>query len=109
MAADAEHDGNEILGQCQQCQQCIKFADSERVGNYVDACLCVGYVQGVVSTVYFYSDELKKDAKYCLSGNVTNPQLVRIVVKYLKYNPNILNESRMALVWRALKGAHPCK
>ncbi|MNR61896.1 hypothetical protein D3C85_1837700 [compost metagenome] len=66
-------------------------------------------MQGVVSTVYFYSDELKKDAKFCLPGNVTNSQMVRIVVKYLKDNPKNLNEGRTGLVWSALKDAYPCK
>lgn len=105
-AADPKYDGNELLG---QCQQFIKAADSEVNFNRVDAGVCGGFVQGVNSTVFFLSGDLENDAKFCTPDGVTNGQLVRIVVKYLKDNPKLLNNSRAGLVWFALKDAYPCK
>jgi hypothetical protein len=105
-AAQAKYDGNELLG---QCQQYIKAADKEKNYDQYDTALCSGYIQGVVSTTYFFDESLKKEDKFCIPDNVTNGQLVRIVVKYLKDNPKLLNEPRVSLVWIALMDAYPCK
>jgi hypothetical protein len=106
MAADARFDGNELLP---QCQSYIKLIDGEKTNDFFSAGVCAGFVQGVSNTVYFYSDEVKKNQKFCKPDGVTNAQLVRIVVKYLKDNPKDLNEGRMTLVWTALMDAYPCK
>ena len=101
-------DGNELLV---ECQHYIKLVDGGTVRNDVhfDAGTCVGFVLGVANAVYYYSDELKKDQKFCVPDNASNSQLVRVVVKYLNDNPKILNEERMSLVWLALMDAYPCK
>ncbi|NSX08777.1 hypothetical protein HTX81_09330 [Pseudomonas lini] len=99
-------DGNELLT---QCQSYIKMIDGETNFIAVDAGACGGFVQGVNSTVQFYSDVLKKEDRFCLSDGVTYAQLGRIVVKYLKDNPKQLNKDRTALVWLALIDAYPCK
>jgi hypothetical protein len=99
-------DGNELLT---QCQSYIKMIDGERNYTYIDAGACGGFIQGFNGAVQFYSEVLKKDDKYCIPDGVTNAQLGRIVVKYLKDNPKELNESRVTLVWLALRDAYPCK
>jgi hypothetical protein len=106
IAADATFDGNELLG---QCQSYIKLIDGERTTDYFSGGVCAGFVQGISETVYFYSDGLKKNEKFCKPDGVTNAQLVRIVLKYLKDNPKDLNQARMGLVWSALMDAYPCK
>lgn len=105
MAADAKFDGNMLLS---QCQQYINAADSQKY-NQIDAAVCGGFIQGVTSTVFFFSEDLKKNDRFCLPDNATNGQIARIVVKYLKDNPKLLNEGRAGLVWLALKDAYPCK
>lgn len=106
IAAGPAWDGNELLG---QCQQLIKLMDGEKGSNLLDVGICGGFVEGVASTVSFYGEDLKKEDKFCTPGNVTNSQLVRIVVKYLKENPKLLNKGRTGLVWSALMDAYPCK
>ena len=107
-AMAAGRDGNELLG---QCQHFIRLVDggTARSDEHYDAGTCGGFVQGVNSSVFFYSEVLEKDDKFCVPDSVTNGQLVRIVVKYLKDNPKILNKDRTTLVWLALKDAYPCK
>lgn len=105
-AQAADYDGNSLL---LQCQQYIKAADSEKNYDRVDAALCLGFLQGVQSSFSFLSDDLKEEAKFCLPNGVTNGQITRIVVKYLKDNPKLLNKNRMGLVWLALTDAYPCK
>lgn len=99
-------DGNELLT---QCQSYIKLIDDEKNYSSVNAGACGGFVQGVDSTVQFYSEVLKKDEKYCTPDGVTNTQIVRVVVKFLKDNPQILNKNKTSLVWMALMDAYPCK
>lgn len=106
LAKDLKYDGNELLA---QCQSYIRMMDGEKNLNYIEAGACSGFVQGVNGTVQFYSEVLQKDYKYCLSDGVTNAQLVRIVVKYAKDNPKLLNRERTGLVWSALMDAFPCK
>ncbi|WP_223508746.1 Rap1a/Tai family immunity protein [Pseudomonas sp. BF-RE-29] len=107
-AADIKFDGNQLL---LQCQNFITLVDggTARTDAHYDAGTCAGFVQGVTNTVYFYSDELKKDEKFCMPDGVSYSQLVRVVVKYLKDNPKTLNDDRTALVWRSLIDAYPCK
>jgi hypothetical protein len=99
-------DGNELL---RQCQHTIKAAEMEKSFDRFQAGMCLGMVQGVQSTVYFLSDDLNNDSKFCVPTKVSIGQLVRIVVKYLKDNPKLLNESETGLIWLALKDAYPCK
>jgi hypothetical protein len=104
--AERKYDGNELLG---QCQQYIKLADSDQSFNHIQAGICTGLVEGVISTVVFYSGVLKKDEKFCMPDNVVNAQMVRIVVKYLKDNPKQLNKMNTVLILDAFKDAYPCK
>lgn len=108
MAADAGFDGNELL---MQCQYYIKLVDGGTVKTnaHFSAGACGGFVHGVLATTLFYSDELKKDEKFCVPNNATYAQLVRVVVKYLTDNPKRLNETQMVLTWAALRDAYPCK
>lgn len=105
-AADARFDGNELLG---QCQQYIRFMESEVNFDYIDAGRCSGFVQGVGSSTSLYSEFIPSKLKFCTPDGATNSQLVRIVVKYLKDNPKTLNDDKTVLVWRALLEAYPCK
>lgn len=106
VSAAIKADGNEFLT---QCQHYIKAVESEKDFDRFQAGICSGMVQGVQSTVYFLSDDLKNDAKFCIPADVTNGQSVRIVIKYMKDNPKLLNENRTGLIWLALKDAYPCK
>lgn len=99
-------DGSELLT---QCQHAIKAAEMEKVYDPFQAGMCMGMVQGVQSTVYFLSDDLTNESKFCIPEKAKIGQLVRVVVKYLKENPKFLNEGETGLIWLALRGAYPCK
>lgn len=105
IAAQVKHDGNELLG---QCQQYVKAADKEAYSQ-IDAASCTGFIQGVANTVLFFDESIKKEDKFCIPDSVTNGQLGRIVVKFLQDHPKMLNEPRVSLVWLALNDAYPCK
>ncbi|VVO61274.1 hypothetical protein PS862_00830 [Pseudomonas fluorescens] len=108
MAADPSFDGNELLG---QCQIYIKLVDGGTARNdaHYDAGECGGFVLGVARSTALYGEFIPIKLKFCTPDTVTNSQLVRIVVKYLKDNPKTLSDNRTVLVWRALLDAYPCK
>jgi hypothetical protein len=98
-------DGNSLyvlyLGYSNSSQE--KGAEgSEASGMYF------GYVVGVVNA----TDALAKNKIYCLppkGTGSTNEQLAYVVGAYLTANPHELNEPAMALIYKALKKAFPCR
>jgi len=104
--AENRTDGNELLT---QCQHLINAADLKKGYNPFQAGLCLGSVQAVRGTVDFLSDDLKNDSKFCIPAGVTNGQIARITVKFLKDYPTLLNQSQAGLIWLALTDAYPCK
>ncbi|WP_223592416.1 Rap1a/Tai family immunity protein [Pseudomonas sp. A-R-19] len=105
LASASMDDGNTLL---KQCKQFIKFMDGENA-NGLDAGLCGGFVRGVTSTNFLYSELFKQKFGICEPRNISANQDVRIVVKYLENNPKQLSEDRTILVWLALADAFPCK
>jgi hypothetical protein len=46
---------------------------------------------------------------YCVSGDVTNAQVVRILLKYIRANPTTAHLPTALLFGSAMKEAFPCK
>ena len=65
------------------------------VGNYA------GFILGVC-------DAYSLNELICLGNGVTKGQILAIVAKFLKANPERWNEPAFFLVVAALKGAFPC-
>ena len=62
-------------------------------------------MQGVSNTM-----AILKSKRVCFpKEGIANEQAVRIVVKYLKDNPNRLHENEIALIMIALMHAYPCE
>lgn len=89
-SADGRHDGNELK------------ADMEGPEAGIGRAMAMGYVNGVADALYF------KDVT-CEPANVTQRQVVDIVLKFLRDHPERLHEQRFALVSDALMQAFPCK
>lgn len=101
-------DGNQLL---KHCQVAVRNMDAGVSGNY-DTGMCFGMVQGVTESILILNDSLTKDFKLCLpvgSEGVSRGQSVKIVTKFLKDNPKLLNEHDSLLIMMAYKQAYPCK
>jgi hypothetical protein len=81
--AQTKQDGNAFL--------------KEITGNDMVQMYALGYVFGMSELIP------------CISGEITNGQLVDVVKKYLEQNPETRHLHRSTLVFRALSGAFPCK
>jgi hypothetical protein len=72
------------------------------------------YVLGVVQGAEFGTGivEAKTDKKvpklFCISGDVENGQLVKIVLKYIRDNPKAAHLNTPYLIIYAMRKAYPC-
>lgn len=101
-------DGSELL---RQCQIAVRNMDAGVGGNY-DTGMCFGKIQGVTESILILNNSLPKDLKFCMptgDDGVSHGQSVRIVNKFLRDNPALLNEHDSLLVMMAYKQAYPCK
>jgi hypothetical protein len=106
--SQAEGDGNELL---EHCQVAVDYFDGDESKSVWKAHACIGYVTGMLDMNQAYdSDEFKhKDKKYfCRPQRASNGQIVRVVLKYLKNNPQNLHATKNYSVIIALKQAFPC-
>jgi len=71
---------------------------------YFGSGFCHGYIAGVGSMLTWASEI----NRICIPDGVTGGQVVSIVRKYLKENPESLHESGDLLVTIALRKAFPC-
>jgi len=105
--AQVHADGNELL---QNCNKFIQFVDNPPENpDFGQIGFCLGMVQGVMYLNYVYENRLGSDALFCgPEGGINNGQASRIVVKYLKDNPQELHRHEGSLVIKAFMVAYPC-
>src|SRR5262249_9802826 len=108
-------DGSEFL---RQCNAAVRQMDGETLSaaDQVDAIYCMGYLSGFIDShtaeigarraLQETTDQAKEI--YCLPKAIEVGQLVRIVTKYLKENPKILNKRANVCVVYALVSEFPC-
>lgn len=102
-------DGNRLLADCQSIEQ---FMDKGESRNDTGSGFCMGLIQGVRTSMQVLNDLLEpkyREYRVCFpDGGINNGQGVRVVLKYLRNNPEILNMDESVLVMRAYKNAYPC-
>jgi len=107
--AEEKRDGNELLKKCQSSVYLEdKKTDSPGFDLY-DVQYCFGMLRGVVDTITLYQLSFPKNKLACVPNSVTNGQVARVVVKYLKKNPERLHERDATLMVFAFMEAFPCK
>ena len=102
-------DGNKLLD---LCQSAIRINDhgSGKSGDYQDAGYCFGFMHGISLTYITLNvtDMLKRKFACLPREGVQNLQAARIVVGYLKNNPNLLHKDAHLLTTKAFINAFPC-
>jgi hypothetical protein len=89
-----------------ECVRTVRFMDGDR--NDVDTmkiARCTGYVQG-------YGDALIAlggQSVVCMPDGITVGQMVRIVVKYLQDNPQLLHLDKSRNTLSAFTRTYPCR
>jgi Rap1a immunity proteins len=93
------------------CTTTLRHVDKGYVGytgeDLVDYGWCGGYLNGLVEG-YALAIPYGEPLPFCLPSDGTPEQLMRVVVKYLRENPETLHHWRQLVALRALQHAFPC-
>ena len=108
-----------LLETCQALENAI---EQQRAGKCFGSCgrdFCQGYVSGITDLLDVVAiNASKRDADpkraidtigVCPDNAITVEEAIRVVVKWLKENPNKLHDAAVTDVMRALRQAYPCK
>ena len=91
--------GNKLL------EYCENGADQSRSAHFQEDAYCIGFITGVVDGLRYFDFQ----NRFCLSEGVTQGQAQKVVIKYLKDNPQRLHEGYVPIIYSAIKEAFPCK
>ncbi|MNR35888.1 hypothetical protein D3C85_1537620 [compost metagenome] len=106
-SGSAMADGNKLLD---YCQAAIRFNDTKQADDEVSIGYCLGLMQGVRSLIMYTNTGIPIENQTCLPlSGISNGQTARVVVKYLKENPEQLHQDEGILTLLALRHAFPCK
>lgn len=109
MAQAQENDGNKFL---RSCSAGIRSADGGQLSDaeLTDAWYCVAYISGFLDATVLTLKFAKGNSEICLpERGVGVDQAMRIFVKYLRDNPQILHESGRTSLYIALGKTFPCR
>lgn len=93
----------------QACCAAVKQADGEKISaqEESDAGFCGGYLIGLNEGLRIAVERTK--VNYCLPGGLTGEQMVRVIEKYLRENPQELHKPMRTNAIAAFAKAFPCK
>jgi hypothetical protein len=108
--ANVKSDGNALLGNCLAAENFLDNNDAKGVSMF-DVGYCMGLVRGVADTMVTESTFNKHDKFFDIcfpNKGIGTGQLIRVVVKYLKNNPERLHFNDSILISFALKRVFAC-
>jgi hypothetical protein len=110
---DWKGDGNSLL---RKCSLDVRALDGEKLSSadIAEGAFCVGYISGIHDADYMVQmlEEHEKTTLMkhgCPPSNASTEQVVRVVVKYLRDNPERLHMPASVLVTDAVRSSFPCK
>jgi len=110
---DWKSDGNSLLT---KCSLTVRLLDGEKLStsDALESTFCTGYITGSHDTDYMVQmleehEKITLMKHSCPPSNASTGQVVRIVVKYLRDNPERLNLPASVLVADAVRNSFPCK
>src|ERR1700694_4192999 len=100
--------GNAFLRLCSAVEQ-----DDPPQKETANVFACIGYVTGFINGVQYEqafaeTKNRKMPAPFCIPDGVENAQLVRVLMKYIRNNPESANQPTAWLLMDGLEKAYPC-
>lgn len=101
-------DGNSLLA---GCTEALRVIDTKaESGDMLPIGVCMGQIEGTRKTMMMYNTLLPEAAQTCFPPyGFPNTQAIRIVVKFLQDNPEMLNQDDVSLTMTSFRRAYPCK
>jgi hypothetical protein len=94
------------------CDAAIRMSENEQLNSEekADALRCYSYVAGFADGISMTAAATKAKGPVCLPDEgVSNDSAIRLFSKYLRQNPERLNQSGRMLLMISLMKAFPCK
>lgn len=121
--ADAELNGTELLQDCQEAVRHIDGAEASPgaaacilyVTGYTDGLLCAALIKMLgpecrdLSPEETWKHGWSEIGAFCPPVNLSDQQVVRVLVKYLQDNPQQLHRPARILIMMSLVDAFPCR
>jgi hypothetical protein len=109
-------DGNILLKNCHPALQMAEVSPKLSQEEWTAASYCMGFVQGAMDADAIWQTAQTKalGAKarsilfYCVPKDVSWPQIIRVLVKWLEDNPDKLDRSGYDVINLAMSKAYPC-
>lgn len=96
----------------QACDAAVKQSDGRELPQQESllALYCASYISGFLDATSLTSFSTNGEKNICTPDQgIANDQAVRILVKYLRENPEVLHQSGRTSLYVALAQAFPCK
>ena len=106
--AQSQEDGSHYL---RVCSAAVKMSDGKELTQEesLGALYCVSYISGFLDSMSLTAKFTKGKRTVCTpERGVSNDQAARLLVKYLRANPETLHESGRMSLYLALQKAFPC-
>jgi hypothetical protein len=89
--------GNKLIKTCEKYNVEITNVDFQMTAY------CTGYITGVVDGMNYIEN------RFCVPRKVIYGQIIKVVIKYLKNNPQRLHQDYAPLIYSAVSESFPCK
>lgn len=111
--ARAEHDGNELSGNCTLTLHIIDNPKYDPTGAEASRSVaCISLVRGVKDTLMMWDtmDSKRNEPKFhgCIPDGVGLVEAIKVVMKYINDNPAQLHQKDTILIHIALVEGYPC-
>ena len=104
----AFRDGNALLAVCGDFVTAMDRGGRLTERDILSTTACTAYLRGFSHGVALLSSEPAQGYGYCVEDTVPSRQIARVVVRYLKENPQVLHQHPAVLVAKALRQGFPC-
>lgn len=106
----AASNGHSMLAKCSVAMRVLEDASIQlTTEQYLDASLCMGFINGAVNMNTLYSDMTQGNALFCVDKSLSLTEATNEFVTYLEKNPDKLGNDSGSLLAIAIGKNHPCK
>jgi hypothetical protein len=108
-----EQSGNNFVRRCSAIDR-DKVSQGLKEDELVDVGFCLGYIGGIVNgftAEWTYSEAYTKHKvprPFCTPDGIERGQVGKILLKFIRENPENAHEPTLLLLTKALRKAYPC-
>jgi hypothetical protein len=106
---DSIYTGKVLLQYCKETLNALKLPPEITHEQVMESSLCLGFVSGAVDGWRLTVLERKGTLPFDVPQDVTDPEIIRVLIKYLENHPERLQSPGIVSLWFSLIEAFPPK